>query len=224
MRDTDKILEEMDRREVKKTSFSEYVKKVENIISEELETGSESSSYSYGTIGSVEYDGISNPSTDQSNRNDFIKDSYNKMISGEQKMYSLSDNLPVTYSKEVPNSFSYAMATKLTIVIQEYVKRHPGTTININDGLRSIHPSGLRSPHNSGNAADVRAKNAEMAKELADLAYHVGFGGIAIGKQNNYFVHMDTAKVLRWDYNDGKYGPSYKYVDRYESPSKPWKG
>lgn len=65
------------------------------------------------------------------------------------------------------------------------------------------------SPHLGGIAVDVSV-SGQTRYELADTAYYMGFGGIAIGDN---FVHIDIAPKSTWKY-DGTpeyYSPERKY-------------
>ena len=74
------------------------------------------------------------------------------------------------------------------------------------------------SAHMTGCAVDITfGQNYRHAVAVANIAYGMGFGGIAIGKQNNYFLHLDIGPYGRWDYNKN---PKYKKVGKYESPIK----
>lgn len=64
------------------------------------------------------------------------------------------------------------------------------------------------SPHCAGWAVDISA-SGEDRFIVADAAYSVGFGGIAIGKG---FTHIDIGPYGRWDYD----GEGFKYI----SPSQ----
>ncbi|HLO11238.1 MAG TPA: D-Ala-D-Ala carboxypeptidase family metallohydrolase [Pseudoneobacillus sp.] len=64
------------------------------------------------------------------------------------------------------------------------------------------------SPHCAGWAIDISANEGERFI-VADAAYSIGFGGIAIG---NGFTHIDIGPYGRWDYG----GLGFKYI----SPSQ----
>lgn len=64
------------------------------------------------------------------------------------------------------------------------------------------------SPHMAGIAVDIAAKGRDRAI-IANAAYSLGFGGIAIGRS---FVHIDIGPYGRWKYSG---------VPKYISPSDP---
>ena len=210
----DNILKEMDERGQKRVPFNSYLEKVGYAIDESNDYGSESLP--------MEYNGTGTKYSSSTPHDDIVQQTYRDMMSGTQKMYSINkDILPVTFSTGKPNKFSETLASKFTIFLQEWGKRHPGEKLNVNDSLRKIGSDGVNSLHHSGNAVDVRAINKDYAKEIADLAYQIGFGGIYIGRQNNYFVHLDVGKSQWYSYN-GKEG--YVPCQRYEGPNVPWLG
>jgi len=88
-------------------------------------------------------------------------------------------------------------------------RENKGHTLNINSAFRR---PGHRyysntSAHGCGIAGDlssnVNNRSHDIAQEIADLAFALGFGGIAIGRPNTYFVHVDLGRHGRWDYGHG---------------------
>lgn len=58
------------------------------------------------------------------------------------------------------------------------------------------------SAHMGGYAVDIATSSSyKKAKIIADAAYRIGFGGIAIGKVRGYFVHLDLGPYGRWKYS-----------------------
>lgn len=72
-------------------------------------------------------------------------------------------------------------------------------------GLSASTPTS--SPHLGGIAVDISA-NDEARYTIADAAYYMGFGGIAVG---DGFVHLDISKKEYWPYDP---------IPTYYSPDK----
>ena len=158
-----------------------------------------------------------------STRHEYTRRLAFKVENGEVETKQLSISLWDTSSFDGPSRKEYSMASvvkeshskfeKFLKQFRERFGRKPIITSAHRDfNYRQTHmerqlPSPNNnvgaSPHNGAIAIDVAANSQEEAKNVANLANELGFGGIAIGRgSNSWFVHVDDAPYGRWRYGD----------------------
>jgi hypothetical protein len=98
-------------------------------------------------------------------------------------------------------------------------------TLTINSGFRDANYNSSKevggasnSMHVAAIAVDIKAfQSYDMAIDIANIAYEMGFGCIYIGKQTNYFVHLDIGPYRRYQH-------SSREVGKYISPTQTGRG
>ena len=118
----------------------------------------------------------------------------NSASAGAQGMRLRKDM--VYYLHELHNKVSSKLGVSKITISSGY--RSPSNNASVGGAKNSMHMSAV--------AVDITPGSYKKAIILADAAYAMGFGMIAIGKMNNYFVHIDLGPKRTYKYSGvGKY-------------------